>query len=280
MSLSRRAFTGAGIAALVSTASRAQDFAPYAADGLAAMPLGQQFTFASRNVGRSFLIQVALPLQPIPAGQKLAVIYVLDVNGAFPLVTANLHMLANARMVRPTVVVAVGYTDPVRADMRMTDYAHVSGTVRGSNLGGGGAVFEAFLNEELRPEIARRFPVDDTQAVLLGHSIGSLFVASALANNPTSYAGYFVASPSLQFDPTLEGRLRAISAHGDGRRVFVSVGENEGRVAVPAAAQVASALTWPESTFTVRQRIFENETHLSVTLVMLREGLPFLLPRA
>ena len=145
-------------------------------------------------------------------------------------------------------------------------------------LGGGGAAFEKFILEELRPRIEARYPVDHDKAFLLGHSLGGLLATTVLANNPSAFAGYLISSPSLQFDPALLDRVRSASRLGAGRRGYLSVGSEEGRVAIPAAEALYTALTTAESRFESCYCNVRGYFHMSVTLTLASVGLPFLIP--
>jgi predicted alpha/beta superfamily hydrolase len=90
--------------------------------------------------------------------------------------------------------------------------------------GGGGAAFQAFLLEELRPYIETRYPIDPKAEVLFGHSLGGVFTANILARNPDAFAGYLIASPSVWADPTILARLKAVRDKAGQHRVFVGYG--------------------------------------------------------
>lgn len=243
----------------------------------ATVPLAEQFVLHSKHANRDFLIQVASPTQSRP-GEKAAALYVLDGNGAFGLLTDSVRLLHPAAMAT-AYVVAIGYVNPVESgDLRDTDLAHIKGTIRGFKLGGGGAAFERFILEELRPLIEARYSVNPNNAVLIGHSLGGLFATTVLANKPDAFSGYLISSPSLQFDPALVNRVKAIAAKGNGRRVYISVGSEEGRVAIPAAEALHAALTIDGSTFQSRLCVVQGYYHMSVTLTLAGVALPFLLP--
>lgn len=65
---------------------------------------------------------------------------------------------------------------------------------------GGADKFINFLNDELKPEIAKQFPVNSQQQSLYGHSFGGLLVLYHFFQKPDAFQRYFAASPSLWFD--------------------------------------------------------------------------------
>jgi predicted alpha/beta superfamily hydrolase len=243
----------------------------------ATVPLAEQFVMHSSGAKRDFLIQVSLPTQLRP-GEKAAALYVLDGNAGFGLMTDSVRIL-HPGAVATTYVVAIGYQDPVESgDLRDVDLAHVKGTIRGLKLGGGGAAFEAFILKELRPFIEARYPIDPSKSVLMGHSLGGLFATTVLANRPDAFSGYLISSPSLQFDPELLDRVKSVASHASGQRVYVSVGSEEGRVAIPAADALHAALTTQGSKLETRYCKVPGYYHMSVTLTLASVALPFLLP--
>src|SRR5690606_34171859 len=125
-----------------------------------------------------------------PAG--FPVIYVLDANSVFGTVTEAVRAQSRfpARSgVDPAIVVGIGYaTDAPFHPDRHYDFTlpvpahelppHPDG---GSWPGqGGSAAFLQFIERELKPQIERDFPVDTSRQTIFGHSLGGLFVLTAL----------------------------------------------------------------------------------------------------
>lgn len=250
-------------------------------EGATYLPPGRQFVLRSKAAGRDFLIQVSAPTGR-PAKGRAPVIYVLDGNALFRPVTTTARELAGTSMAQ-AYVVAVGYPiDPATkapGGDRLRDLVHVQAPYRGATVGGGGAAFETFLLRELVPFINARFPVDRKRSVLLGHSVGGLFATTVLAEHPYAFSGYFIASPSIAFDPRVVDRASISALRGRGRRVYISVGGEEGPAMVPAAERLGEALSRKGSTLHVRQKTFAGEDHMSVLGPMLAPGLSYLLPR-
>jgi predicted alpha/beta superfamily hydrolase len=248
----------------------------------------EQFVVRSKITGTDFVIQVAKPIQLAPpaAGQKWPVTYVLDGTYLFGMMTPMARFLPLERSAQATYVVGIGFPEEVFYDYgvrRGRDLIHVPQKSQNpTGQGGGGAAFERFIKEELRPLIESRYPVNGAQSVLAGHSYGGLFTATVLANDPDAFAGYMIGSPSLQMDPALADKVRAAAVRGHGR-VFIGAGANEG--ANPAAMigyadALESALKAPGSGFTVARKTFPDETHSSSQGAWISAGLRHVLPPA
>ncbi len=268
---------------LQSASAVGQDTAaPTAAAPLATIGLSEEFVLRSEIVGENYLIQVAKPLFPAAPGAKAPVVYVTDGFVMMGLASATARLLPLEGLAEPAYVVAIGYaTDEFMAlgALRQRDLVHVSTEIDGRPFGGGGAAFEAFLKEELRPAIEARYPVDPERSILAGHSLGGLFAATVLAGDPHAFAGYIIGSPSLQFDPALPEALAAAAPRGDGRPVFIASGDGEEGFGMTAFTdRVEAALTGPNATFDVRRIVFPDETHVSVEGPIVSHGLRHVLP--
>lgn len=217
--LSRRkaGATAVALAALALAPLRAQ---PRGQQPLPPQPAAQAVGVAADAVERFVLpspwrrtgwrIQVWTPsAAPPPGGHP--VIYALDGNAVFEsLVQAGRDGSGHAGVA--AVVVGVGYDVAARNDARARawDYTPPSPdadaprgsphdpSARGRSPPGGGADrFLAWLQDELQPRIASRYPVDAARSTLYGHSFGGLFVLHVLFTHPHAFRSYVAASPSL-----------------------------------------------------------------------------------
>lgn len=241
----------------------------------------QEYVLRSSHSGRDFLVQVAAPVRPLAAGERAAVIYVLDGDYMFGMATDIARNLQIVREVAPVFVVAIGYPGDVHADWvngRLQDMLATPVEVNGQRLGGGGPAFERFLVEELRPFIEGRHPVDPARSFLAGHSLGGMFGAAIILNRPGAFAGYAIGSPALWIVPDLVDRLRDAPA-APGLRVFVGVGaEERDRDMVGWAQRLADTLRGRG--IEVAHRAFAGEGHVTVEGPVFANALKFLVPAA
>lgn len=200
----------------------------------------REFTLASAQTGRDYLIQVALPRGPRPdAG--FPVLYLLDGNLRFPLTVAARETLFHGGAgsePSPWMIVAIGYPGAERLDAaaRAEDFTPPAEDLSdtgdpGGNAQGGAGRFLAFLEERLKPEIAARFPVDESRQALFGHSYGGLFTLYAMLERPGAFSDYIAISPSLWWNgrylfEALDGVVREADAL-DGRRLLIGAGGRE-----------------------------------------------------
>jgi predicted alpha/beta superfamily hydrolase len=243
----------------------------------ASMVFTEQFLLRSEAIGQTFLVQVARALRP-PSTEKTPVIYAVDGMLSFGLLTSATRAMPGEGLFEPSYVVAIGYPEEDTAkttQLRLRDLMHRSALHRsGQKQGGGGGAFEKFLLEEVKPLIESRYPVDPKRSILLGFSVGGLFTANVLANHPESFSGYVIGSPSVHYDDAIAGAIRKIGERGQGRRVFIGVGELEPEM-IPRADELQRA--FDGSKFLMSRKTFAGETHTSVIGALASHGLRFVL---
>jgi predicted alpha/beta superfamily hydrolase len=189
--------------------------------------------------GLSYRIIVAPPAGPAPAA-GYPVIYVMDGNAWAPMVSevirTNLDFGGRSK-VEPAVVVGIGYPIEGAFDMKrrphdlttLTDLPRPTTNVVPRNSGGYEAMI-SFVQERVKPDIEKRFPIDRTRQTLAGHSLGGLFTLRTLMNHPDWFQTYLALSPSIWWhDAALVKEALALSPNPAQRaaRVYICVGEFE-----------------------------------------------------
>ena len=235
-----------------------------------------RFVVRSDRVGRDFVVVVSAPSGPfVQPGRKVAAIFALD--GGYGVAGPIGQLMTWSGTMSPAYVVSVGYPDGQAAG-RDTDLLFRPTVRDGVTIGGGGAAFEAFLTADLRPFLEARYPLDPTKAVLFGHSYGGLFAANVLAQTPSVFAGYIIASPSVVADPQALAGLAQAASKGEGQRVYVAVGEREDVGMVDGVKRVAAILAAPGSTFTVESHVFAGESHIGYYPQLVPAAFAWILP--
>jgi predicted alpha/beta superfamily hydrolase len=275
----RRLFMGLAAALAVGLAAGPVIAAPLKVleHGSALQARTDRFVLRSEGVDHDFLVEVTAPATTLKPGERLPVILALD--GGYDVVGPIAHVLQEGRAMAPAFVVAVGYPSPfgISAGPREIDMAHDKRPAgRGGPLiGGGGAAFEAFLMDELKPFLAARYPIDPAATVVIGHSQGAYFASHILTERPETFQAYVLGGAPVIMQPTLEARIKAMAAKGAGRRVFVGYSPED--VAAFKSDRLGAALAAEGSAFQVRQKLFEGQTHLSSYAALVAEALPFVL---
>jgi predicted alpha/beta superfamily hydrolase len=254
------------------------------AKGPAAERGATQLTVHSDRLGRDFQIVVSPPTAtPFVPGQKFPAIYALDAG--YGLAGPQAGLLGATGTMAPAYVVSIGY--PVGAGHRNTDLLH-NRTVLDNKayVGGGGAAFEAFLLEDLKPLIEAQYPIDASRAVLFGHSFGGLFAANVLADRPDAFAGYVIGSASAWADPGLAARVAKAVSSPHSKRVYLAVGSAEDSSLGPGPSRMQdgflqlSAALKARPDIRLRAHVYPGETHLSYYPRLVTDGFAFVPPPA
>jgi len=146
--------------------------------------------------GDSYRILVSKPEGELPYTGGYPVIYVLDANAYF----ASLHEAKRAqKQYRQAIIVGIAYpgNDPHNFLRRAYDFSPPVSEEANSPPQGGQDVLLDFLEQQVMPAVAERFPVNESQQSLYGHSFGGMFAIYTLFTRPELFNHVVAASPSL-----------------------------------------------------------------------------------
>jgi hypothetical protein len=180
----------------------------------------------SKHTGRKYRISICLPyayfksrLKTWPFAEPLKkwpVVYLTDANWYFGMVTDIIRPMAWCGSTTDAIIVGIGYPedkDPQETwreavarrgydftPVRDEGYEKENGELvqRPSPTGGAGD-FLNFIKHELVPVIEKDFRADSKKRVLVGHSLGGLFAAFALFEEPGLFDAYIIGSPALSY---------------------------------------------------------------------------------
>ncbi|HEY8002725.1 MAG TPA: alpha/beta hydrolase-fold protein [Phenylobacterium sp.] len=242
--------------------------------GLAAKMATEQLVVHSVQLDRDMLVEITHPFTPLTAGRRVPAVYVLD--GGYEFAGLEGWQLGASGGMAEAYIITVGYrpADYGKRDADLTTQAIDHG---GKVEQGRALAFRAFLQNELRPFVEGRYPVDPSQAVLVGHSSGGSFAAALFADEPGAFSGYVIGSPATWNEPRLVDRVAA--ARVGRARIYIAVGGNETARMTQAAAQMTAAFK-SHASLSVRSHVFPGATHLSYYAELIAQGLPYVLPPA
>lgn len=261
-----------------------------------------RYRFESARVGKPFLIEVVTirsPLVPPDSNARLPVVFVTD-NDAFSTMVPAIARSASLELLPSMIVVGIGYVpsesaNPMQAMIdfgvrRAVDFtpsedaeylAQIAGAYTTMGWGwpegeslGQADTFLAFIQDELKPFIADRHPVDLDNAALLGHSLGGLFALHVLFTAPESFSRYLVLSPAAHYGGDILFAEEAMLGDAASAQVFMAMGERDVPQIVEATPRLDAQLRArgrPGLRHTFR--IFEGENHTSVVPAGVMSGL-------
>ncbi|WP_411817811.1 alpha/beta hydrolase [Hyphococcus sp. DH-69] len=286
LSVTKRLFLGVSIAATAACLLPALAFAEMRNSETSAtttnayvMPETEVWDMETAH-GDKYRLYVSRPEGDAPDG-GYPVLYVLDGNAMFA-------GFAEARRIQSVynsgldkmIVVAIGYPNNELYDgRRMDDFTP---SIKNPELkalykdyaSGGRDDFLKFLLEQVRPEIANRYPVNEDRQSLFGHSLGGLFALHVLYSNPGAFHSIIAASPTIWWDDQFilaeerayAERIKKNRLLGAASRVFIYTGElEETPVTVSDSIALGKRLE-TLSAYGLRSEyeILDGETHITV----------------
>lgn len=159
-----------------------------------AVNYGEKIKIHSTYLNDSVDTYIYLPVDYNKSDTKYPVIYLLDGNYYYPIVSQAVKILAEAGSIPPCIVVGVGsknrerdFTTAQRKDfnppMVMPD-------------AGGIDNFLSFLQKELSVSIERKYRTADYQ-IIIGHSLGGIVAMYSLYKTPFFYKAHILVDASL-----------------------------------------------------------------------------------
>ena len=239
------------------------------------IPATELFKLSSSIAGQEYRIFVALPnstfLNSYAENPRLRypVLYVLDANALFGMVTETVRIFNLLEVIDELIVVGIGY--PVD-----TFNATLGFRSRDLTPKIGAAKFLQFIREELIPTIDATYRTSPGDNGILGHSFGGLFGLYALFNQPETFKRYIIGSPSISWDETviLDGDKFVASKADVAARIFMSAGAAEENSMIEDMQKVSDMLKEVQSEeLKLTTQIFEGEIHPSVVPAHISRGL-------
>lgn len=175
------------------------------------VPETLQFDLAPRDGGPPYRIFLRTPPGPAPEAGWPA-LFLLDGNAVVGTAVDALRVQGaypTGTGIREAAVVAIGYPtadayDSVRRSWDMgppPGQTYPPHTENGPDVRTGGADhFLAFIEDELKPALSRRTPLDGNRQALFGHSFGGLFVLHALFSRPAAFSSWISVSPAIWWE--------------------------------------------------------------------------------
>lgn len=159
------------------------------------IPVHDSFTIESKKVGETRTINVWLPSEYKISTDSLPVMYMADggIKEDFPHIANTLAKLIKAKKIAPIILVGIENTQR-RRDLTGTTEVETDKEV--APVVGGSEKFRAFINDELFPEIDKRYRTSNKKGIL-GESLSGLFVVETFFLKPEMFNYYIAFDPSL-----------------------------------------------------------------------------------
>ena len=159
------------------------------------IPAHETFTIASKKVGETRSINIWMPAGYKNSNESLPVLYMADggLKEDFPHIANTLAELMKAKKINPLILVGIENTQRRRD---LTGPTIVKEDKEIAPIVGESEKFSAFINEELFPEVNKRYRTTHEKGII-GESLSGLFVVETFLLHPNMFDYYIAFDPSL-----------------------------------------------------------------------------------
>ncbi len=186
----------------------------------------------SRVLNQDRRIYIHVPkLDSADVNKALPVLYLLDGENHFHILSAYIEYLRHWKVIPPIIVVGIVSVDRIK-DLTPTNsllnyFGKVDSTYKTS---GGNEQFLNFIGQELMPYMEANYKTSPFK-IFAGHSLGGLTAINCMLMRPDMFDAYIAVSPSLWFGNGYVLRLAAQKLPNlpmRNKKIFYSVGNEDG----------------------------------------------------
>jgi predicted alpha/beta superfamily hydrolase len=250
--------------------------------GPVTIPGSQTRTITSTNVNeQEYLLQVSLPAGYTNSNKKYPVVYLMDSQWDFPLVTALYGQQYFDGFIPETIIVGItwGGDHPNPDSLRARDYTPTN--EKRSPQSGGADKFLSFIKNEAFPFVESNYRVDTNDRTLMGCSLGGLFTMYTLFTHPDMFNRYIAASPAFTWDNSVLYQYEKNyyeNTSNPPAKLFMCIGGVE--ASVPQFKKLTSFLNDRHyHSLEIESRILENTGHSGTKGEGYARGLQFVFKR-
>ncbi|MDZ7288791.1 MAG: alpha/beta hydrolase-fold protein [candidate division KSB1 bacterium] len=225
------------------------------------IPNTQLRKITSAIVQQEYDLYIHLPRGYGKTNDSYPVLYLLDAQWDFPLVTAIYGSQFYDGFLPGLVIVGItwGGKNPNHDSLRARDLTPTNAAALRQS--GGAPKFLAFIKKELIPFVESKYRVSDDRT-LMGSSFGGLFTLYALFNETELFHRYVLTSPALGWDNEVIYAYEKNYAEKRSQlpaRLFMAVGELEGVAGFQKFVEHLKARNYQG--LSLQTRILENTGH-------------------
>ena len=227
----------------------------------------ERHSFASQILGEERTIQVYLPPSYYFSDKgNFPVIYLMDGDYNFHHDSGLIEFLSNVANKIPEMIL-IGISD--KGSTKYRDYCRPN---TASPQGGNANKFMSFLEKELKQFVNKKYRTSDYD-ILVGHSMGGLFVANHFLEQPERFDNFIAIDPSLWWnDYAVTEKADSIFQKQKELKsnLFISLADTQG-MGVRGFVGILDKYfpSNPKWNF----KYYENENHGSVHMITIQDAL-------
>ncbi len=240
----------------------------------------RKFTSSIIN-GQEYVLQISLPASYNKTSQKYPVVFLMDSQWDFPLLTALYGQQYYDGFIPEVIIVGItwGGNHPNPDSLRARDYTPTN--EKRLPQSGGADKFLSIIKNEIFPLVQKNFRIDENDKTLIGCSLAGLFTMYTLFTHPEMFNRYVAASPAFTWDNKIlykyEEQYHANKSNPPAR-LFMCVGGVE--TSVPDYEKLAAFLNNRHySNLQIESKVLENTGHSGTKGIGYEKGLQFVFKR-
>lgn len=246
------------------------------------IPGSQIKRFTSKIVsGQEYVLQISLPAGYERSNKKYPVVFLMDSQWDFPLLTALYGQQYYDGFIPEIIIVGItwGGDHPNPDSLRARDYTPT--TEKRTPQSGGADIFLAVIKNEIFPFVENQYRINADDKTLVGCSLGGLFTMYTLFTHAGMFNRYVAASPAFMWDNNVLYKYEEEyhkHASNPPSKLFMCVGGVE--TSVPDFEKLTSFLNNRHyANLQIESRVLENTGHSGTKGEGYEKGLQFVFKR-
>lgn len=243
--------------------------------------IGSSFTIKSSILEEERTCLISLPgsyNNPTEVEKKYPIIILLDGYVHFKTAAGIVHFMSSDRnrnyLMPETIIIAIENVD------RGRDFTVTKIKIKRPNNMGGGRKFLSFIEKELIPYVDKNYKTEPSRT-LIGHSLGGLLTLNSYIDKNSLFDAYISIDPSIFWEEEMmNSKVDSISSTSLNKKLYIATA-NQGEANYERNKKRHDDLyelikKKSGDDLNVKLEYFDKETHRSVPLIALYEGLRYL----
>jgi len=243
--------------------------------------IGSQFVINSGILNEERTCLLSIPdsyYDSTHVAKKYPIIILLDGTTHFKTASGIVHFLSSNRnrnnLMPESIIIAIENVD------RERDFTVTKLKTKRPNTMGGGRLFLNFIEKELIPYMDENYRTEATRT-LIGHSLGGLLTLNSYMDEHSVFDSYIAIDPSIWWsEEMMKNKVDSISSIALNKKLYIATA-NQGAANYERNKKrhdylyelITKKLKAP---LNAEIKYFEKETHRSVPLIALYDGLKYI----